>query len=93
VVIVKSRHGRLRERIDGCHYLRFDFFAQEQANFCVKNKVMSSFLLVNLFFTRVDRGIVWVVCVIPRRPTVAYVYSSSVFHSTYRSARSTQYLM
>lgn len=30
-----------------------NFFAQEQANFCVKNKVMSSLLLVNLdFYTR-----------------------------------------
>jgi hypothetical protein len=51
-----------------------NFFVQEQANFCMenkvmsllllvnlfwKNKVMSLLLLVNLFFTRADRGIIW----------------------------------
>ena len=58
MVIVKSRHGRLRERIDGGATSDLNFFAQEQANFCVKNKVMSLCLLVNLFFTRVDHATV-----------------------------------
>eukprot|EP00978_Attheya_sp_CCMP212_P008326 scaffold19604_cov60-Attheya_sp.AAC.3 len=36
VVIVKSRHGRFRERIDGGATSDLIFFAQEQANFCVE---------------------------------------------------------
>jgi hypothetical protein len=36
VVIVKSRHGRLRERIDGGATSDLIFFAQEQASFCVE---------------------------------------------------------
>ena len=59
VVIVKSRHGRLRERIKGGAIFDLNFFAHQQATFARKNKVMSSYLLVNFLLTRVDRGFIW----------------------------------
>ena len=60
MAIVKSRHGRLRERIKGGAIFDLNFFAQQQATFARKNKVMSSYLLVNFLLTRVDRGfIIW----------------------------------
>ena len=58
VIMVKSHHGRLRERIDGCRYFDLNFFAQEQLAFAWENKVMSLYLLVNLIFTRVDHATV-----------------------------------
>ena len=33
VIMVKSHHGHLRERIDGCRYFDLKFFAQEQLAF------------------------------------------------------------
>ena len=58
-MIIKSRHGRLRERIKGGAIFDLNFFAQQQATFARKNKVMSSYLLVNFLLTRVDRGFIW----------------------------------
>eukprot|EP00978_Attheya_sp_CCMP212_P001896 scaffold3906_cov64-Attheya_sp.AAC.1 len=38
VVVVKSRNGRLRERINGGATSDLIFFTQEQADFCIENK-------------------------------------------------------
>jgi hypothetical protein len=49
VVIVKSRHGRLWERIKGGAIFDLNYFALQQATFARKNKVMSLYYYLICF--------------------------------------------